>query len=191
MAYPIGGLGTSILETKVERQRQIALNTTYPVKKVDSRKRISLGWHAFPVASQYKNPSTIISFLRSFKAPKSASIFLRLTLASDLHEHIRIRVFLLGPDTHLGTLDLRYGHPFQPFGLEIPASYHKQILLEGIGLELVQGRTEAWFYGLDAQRRDNLGLQQQDIAMTEYYTQARLYREGFGETGQFCLRTSK
>ncbi|WP_373495841.1 glycoside hydrolase family 88 protein [Aquiflexum sp.] len=139
--------------------RQLAIDTHFPTKPVDSAKRIPLGWNAFPIVTKDENSPTVISFSKSGQKPKTDTFFLRLTAALDIREHVIIKVFLTKSKTELGIFDIQYAHPFQPFELQIAAVHYQQILLEGIGLELIQGSKEAWFYGLDALRQDNSGLQ--------------------------------
>ncbi|MFN3997339.1 glycoside hydrolase family 88 protein [Algoriphagus sp.] len=159
IAFIKDGFALILKDSNSNDFRQLSTDSQFPVKTVDPAKRIPLGWEAFPILTKDENSPTVISFSKSRKKTKTDSIFLRLSSALDLREHVKIKAFLPKSKIELGIFDIRYSHPFQPFELEISASYYRQILKEGIGLELIQGSKEAWFYGLDAQRQDNSGLQ--------------------------------
>ncbi len=159
LAFNKDGLSLTYMELQPDDMRQLGIDLDFPFKPVNPAKRIPLGWNAFPIVTKDENSPTVISFSKSRKKPKTSSIFLRLTIALDIREHVRMRAFLFKSKTELGIFDLQYAHPFQPFELEIAATNYKLILLEGIGLDLIQGDKEACFYGLDALRQDNFGLQ--------------------------------
>ncbi len=77
-----------------------------------------------------------------------------------------LEVFLPDTGETIATLDIKYAHPFQPFETQIESKLLPEIILQGIGLRMVKGKNDAWFYQIDSKRSDNLGLQPQLLAGT-------------------------
>jgi hypothetical protein len=86
-----------------------------------------------------------------------------------------LEVFLPDTGETIATLDIKYAHPFQPFEAPIESRWLPAIILQGIGLRMVKGNNDAWFYLADAKRNDNLGLQPQLLAGSYPGTKKELF----------------
>jgi len=137
-------------------KRIIASDIDFPPAIYPAGKRIPLGWKAFPVPV-LPNQYAVIRFpkIQNEKQP----VWLRLAAAIDIREEIEIRVFLPNSDVEIGTFDIRYAYPFQPFQIPIDPVHLKNISVHGIALEMTKGNKDAWFFQHDDARTDNTGLQ--------------------------------
>jgi len=91
-------------------------------------------------------------------------IHFRITSAIDIREEVMLEVFLPDTGETIATLDIKYAHPFQPFEVPIESKWLPEIILQGIGLRMIKGNNDVWFYQSDTKRSDNLGLQPQLLA---------------------------
>lgn len=153
-------------------KRYFATVSSSPDVQLDANKRIPLGWPAFPVAVKKLQPVHL-----KFNSLKftSEEIHFRVTSAIDIREEVMLEVFLPDSGEIIATLDIKYAHPFQPFEAPIERKWLPEIIRQGIGLRMVKGNSDAWFYMADTKRSDNQGLQPQLIAGKYPGTKADLF----------------
>lgn len=148
----------SSLSGKQSYKRYLATTATMPNVQLPSGKRIPLGWKAFPVpALNSGNEDAVLRFPK-IKA-KSRKVWLRITAAIDVREEILLAVYLPNQSEKIGLFDIRYAHPFQPFELPIDSKYLEEIARQGIGIKMIKGSKDAWFFQPDTNHTDNQGLQ--------------------------------
>lgn len=130
-------------------------------------KRIPLGWEAFPVwASPHDEARSVLHF-PAFR-PSTESAWLRITAAIDFREEKKLAAFLPKTGTELGVFDIRFAHPFQPFQIPIDPEHFREIRKQGIGLKMIQGTKDAWFFLPDANQPDTQGLRPQLLISGEF-----------------------
>jgi rhamnogalacturonyl hydrolase YesR len=137
--------------------RYLAQNIEYPIVPFPLEKRVPLGITAFPVPeSDSIKPSTHGQFPQvDFKAK---SLSFRLTAAIDFREEKTIRLYLPESKQEIGTLDIRYAHPFQPFQTTIDPKWIPEIKRQGIALQMIDGTQTPWFFLPDQLPTDATGL---------------------------------
>lgn len=107
-------------------------------------KRIPLGWPVFGVPLHAEPTETTIYFP---KERLSSPVYLRITAAMDFREEKVIEIFLLASKKKVGEYKITFAHPFQPFEIPVSRKVARSIQNEGVGLRLVGGTGDAWFYG--------------------------------------------
>ncbi len=157
-AFFAPGLFHNSLSLKNRYHRYIADAVNHPATPLPARKRIPLGWPAFPVPVS-GTEKVILSFPELKTNAKEVSF--RLTAAIDFREEKVISLYLPESGAEIGTMQMIYAHPFQPFEISIDKKWLKPIQQEGLGLRMAQGTKDAWFFLPDTSRTDNLGLQPQ------------------------------
>jgi unsaturated rhamnogalacturonyl hydrolase len=138
--------------------RIIASNIQFSEIQFPLGKRIPLGWPAFPVSAKSDETNKArLSFpkIRNNKA----SCYLRITAAIDIREEIILAVYPAENEIEIGRFDIKFAHPFQTFSIPVKPEFTEIINREGIVLKMIQGESDAWFYGSDKTRKDNTGLQ--------------------------------
>ncbi len=140
---------------KCNAGRVVALDLQSPDVQFPTTKRIPLDWKAFPVASN--GAITQLNFPKL--KPDSQLLWLRITAAIDFREEFLINAILPATGKIIGQFDIRYSHPFQPFQIAIESIYLNEINANGIALQMVKGKTDAWFFLPDKKRIDSKGLQ--------------------------------
>ncbi len=140
---------------KYNAARIVATDVRSPEVQFPIKKRIPLGWCAFPVASN--GAVTQLNFPKL--KHNSKQLWLRITAAIDFREEFLINVILPSTGQVIGQFDIRYSHPFQPFQIAIEPIYLNDINANGIALKMVKGKTDAWFFQPDKTQIDSKGLQ--------------------------------
>ncbi len=87
------------------------------------------------------------------------NIRLRLAAAIDFREEITIEASLGSSGKRLGSFDIRYAHPFQPFEIIIAPEFVDAINKQGIALWMSKGEKDSWFFAPDKTQTSNQGLQ--------------------------------
>ncbi len=81
---------------------------------------------------------------------------LRITVAFDARENLRVRARTLRSRTWLGVFDVRFAYPLQPFELPLSGQQTELASGEGVELTLVDGRGPLWLFG--AETPEEFGL---------------------------------
>lgn len=110
-----------------------------PPATLDSDKRLTRGWDAFPVLPGH----TTRLHWNAFPEVTDA-VRLRVSVAIDEREVKQVEVFLPESGRIVGVLDIRYAHIFQPFEIHIAAQDANAIRSEGLGLRLREGTQPLW-----------------------------------------------
>jgi unsaturated rhamnogalacturonyl hydrolase len=152
----LSGYGVPASDNIKVSRRHLGRFHSYPPISFPEGKRIPLGWKAIPVGATQQ---TILSFDRIRSGDFEKPVFLRLTAAIDFREYKEVTAYLPGSGIELGIFDMKYAHPFQPFEIPVDAKHSRKIQKEGIGLKLVKGSGEAWFFADDDAIDNNKGLQ--------------------------------
>ncbi len=120
-------------------------------------KRVPLGLTAFPVPLSSEAATSVrLSFP---KLPTSArAVSFRLTAAIDFRETKVIELYLPESGQVIGTLEIRYAHPFQPFQTSIEARWLPDVQQQGLGVRMREGTEAAWFFRPEALPADAAGL---------------------------------
>lgn len=139
-------------------KRHLAEKVIHPAITLPSEKRVPLGWPAFPVPVS-ATEKVVLTFPQIKGNP--GELTFRITAAIDFREEKSISLYLPQTGAEIGTIEMRYAHPFQPFEHMIEKRWLKAVHEEGLGLRMVRGTKDAWFFMSDANRNDNLGLQPQ------------------------------
>lgn len=102
------------------------------------------GWSAFCLGPGSRRGARL-RWSRGLDGPAR----LRLTVAFDARENLRVRARTLRSRTWLGVFDIRFSYPLQPFE---PALNERQTELassEGLELTLAEGRGPLWLFGAE------------------------------------------
>lgn len=140
-------------------KRFLVTAVNYEAQPYPASKRVPLGWKAMPVPGSDQGKPTVLSFGKLKTSGVKAPVVLRLTAAIDFREEKHVRAYLPETGATLGVFVMKYAPPFQPFEITIDPKYLKDMAQEGVGLTLVQGTGDAWFYAPDPSMDNNLGLQ--------------------------------
>ena len=165
-------VSASPLYKKQGYKRYFATVVSSPDEQLDAKKRIPLGWPAFPVVAQKLQP-VHMKFSSLKYTPEE--IHFRITAATDIREEVMLEVFLPDSGERIASLDIKYAHPFQPFETPVENKWLPEIIRQGIGLRMVKGNNVAWFYLADAKRNDHSGLQPQLLAGSYPCTENELF----------------
>ena len=146
---------------KPDYKRYFATTTSLPEALLAANKRIPLGWPAFPVAAKNLSP-----VLLKFNTAKEihGDLHFRITAAIDIREEVLLEVFLPVSGETIASFVIRYAHPFQPFETPVENKWLSEIIRQGLGVRMIKGVYDAWFFQADAKQTDNLGLQPQLIS---------------------------
>ena len=101
------------------------------------------GWDTKPI-SQRSNPRLEWSESPALQTPSDHRHWLRLTTAVRFDERRSIAVDTPDSDRRLGTFDLRYSYPCQPFELRIDRSNAPLLSAGGVVLTQVAGSAPTW-----------------------------------------------
>lgn len=157
---------------KPSYKRYLATTVTMPNVQLPAGKRIPLGWPAFPVES--KTVSPLLMRFNSLKAIDGDFHF-RITTAIDVREEVLLEAFLPESGSRVAMLDIKYAHPFQPFETLVNKKWLPEIIRQGLGLRMIKGTKDVWFFQSGDKQTDNLGLQPQLICGTYPGTNAALF----------------
>jgi len=157
---------------KPNYKRYFTTTTSFPEVQLAANKRIPLGWPAFPVDAINLSPVHM-----KFNTLKEihGDLHFRITAAIDIREEVMLEVFLPVSGETIASLDIRYAHPFQPFEMPIENKWIPEIVRQGLGLRMIKGTQDAWFFQTDFKQTDNLGLQPQLISGTYSGTKVELF----------------
>ncbi len=149
--------------TKKAYSRFVASRIDAPPITFPSEKRVPLGLTAFPVPLPSETASPVrLSFPELPASTRSVSF--RLTAAIDFRETKVVELYLPESGQAVGSLEMRYAHPFQPFQTQIAARWLPDIRQQGLGLRMREGTTTAWFFRPEALPADAAGLAPQLLA---------------------------
>lgn len=121
------------------------------VAEVEARHRaappepLRAGWSAFCLGPGSRGGARL-RWSRGLAGPAR----LRVTVAFDARENLRVRARTLRSRAWLGTLDVRFAYPLQPFELALNERQTEQATSEGVELTLVEGRGPLWLFGAEA-----------------------------------------
>lgn len=99
------------------------------------------GWSCFCVRPGGRGKA-ILHWRKGVRGPAR----LRLTVAFDARENIRIRVACARTREVLGHFDIRFAYPFQPFDVELTPQQAELAAAEGVDLAMVEGTGPLWFF---------------------------------------------
>ncbi|MEO0334347.1 MAG: hypothetical protein AAF223_22185 [Bacteroidota bacterium] len=137
--------------------RYIAQKIEYSTVSFPSDKRVPLGFTAFPVlTADAAHPPIHLQFspLKFISEP----LYFRITAAIDFREEKIIRLYLPKSGQEIGSLDIKYAHPFQPFQTTIDSQWLPEINRQGIALQMAEGIQTPWFFLPDQLPADATGL---------------------------------
>jgi hypothetical protein len=137
--------------------RFIASGIEAPPVSFPADKRVPLGFTAFPVPLSSGAASPVRLLFPKLLTSARAVTF-RLTAAIDFRETKVIELYLPDSGRVMGTLEMRYAHPFQPFQTAIEARWLPDVHQQGLGLRMREGTTTAWFFRPEALPADAAGL---------------------------------
>ena len=136
--------------------------TRYVVTSVDGPpvsfpvdKRVPLGLRAFPVPTA--PDSSVVLRLPTLSA-SSYPWYVRLTAAIDVREEKVVELYLPQSGQTIGTLTMKYAHPFQPFQTPVQPQWLSAVQQQGLGLRLGRGTSPAWFFLPEGLPPDGNGL---------------------------------
>lgn len=148
---------TPIIEVRRRYTRYLAEDIKYPPLAFPEDKRIPIGLTAFPLpASTTTQPPVRLLFPDI--DTKADALYFRITAAIDFREEKTVRLYLPESGQDLGTLCMKYAHPFQPFQTTIDARWLAEIRKQGIALQMTEGTQAAWFFHPEALPTDGAGL---------------------------------
>ena len=143
--------------------RFVASRIDAPPITFPSEKRVPLGLTAFPVPLPLETASPIRLSFPELSAT-TRSVFFRLTAAIDFRETKVVELYLSESGQVVGSLEMRYAHPFQPFQTPIEPRWLSDIQQQGLGLRMREGTQTAWFFLPEALPADAAGLAPQLLA---------------------------
>ena len=143
--------------------RFVASRIDAPPINFPAEKRVPLGLTAFPVPLPLETASPIRLSFPELSAT-TRSVFFRLTAAIDFRETKVVELYLPESGQVVGSLEMRYAHPFQPFQMLIEPPWVPDIRQQGLGLRMREGTTTAWFFRPEALPADAAGLAPQLLA---------------------------
>lgn len=143
--------------------RFVASRIDAPPVAFPTEKRVPLGLTAFPVPLPSETASPVrLSFPELPASTRSVSF--RLTAAIDFRETKVVELYLPDSGQVVGTLEMRYAHPFQPFQTPVEPRWLPDIRQQGLGLRMREGTQTAWFFLPEALPSDAAGLAPQLLA---------------------------
>ena len=143
--------------------RFLATRTEHPPLPFPEDKRVPLGITAFPVPVATDAQSPVRLQFPDIVSPADP-LYFRLTAAIDFREEKVLRLYLPQSGQEIGTLSMKYAHPFQPFQTKMDARWLPDIRQQGLGLMMVQGTQTAWFFLPDSLPPESAGLAPQILA---------------------------
>lgn len=147
---------------------RFALVTEAPTMRLPADKRISFGLEAFPVL-----PDGSLTKLQWSDQPVALESRLRVMVALDVREEVRVDVLLLENQQIIGTLDIRYAYVCQLFEIMLDAQQTAAALQGGLGLRTTQGTQALWFYNADVADtvlyRPHLALVSESQPLEQFY----------------------
>lgn len=162
--------GNSVLGKPV--YKRYFASTSFPEVQLAANKRIPLGWSAFPIKAG--NHSTVLMKFNTLKEIPGDFHF-RITASIDIREEVTLEVFLPENGETIAKLDIKYAHPFQPFETAVESKWLPEIVRQGLGLRMIKGTQDVWFFQAGTKQTDNLGLQPQLISGTYPGTNAAFF----------------
>ena len=114
-----------------------------PKAQMPPGKRIPFDWNAFAVPAAGKSGRATLQFGKP-EMP-FAEMRLRICTVMEIREEIRIDVYSVASRLLIGTFDIRFPHPLQPFEILVDPSHHEDVLRKGVSLQMVKGSGPAWF----------------------------------------------
>lgn len=99
------------------------------------------GWSCFSVRPGRRG-GALLRFPKGVAGPAR----LRLTVAFDARQNIRLRATSAKTKQELGYLDIRFAYPFQPFDLQMNPAQAESAAAEGVELAMVEGSAPLWFF---------------------------------------------
>lgn len=116
-----------------------------------SKKRIPRDWTAVPIGTGEQALELKWSDTNTGQGDyhPEDSIRLRITVAIEIREEIRVEAYLLESGTVLGTFDVRYAYVYQPYEIILTAAQAKAALQEGVGLRIPDpgtAETALWIF---------------------------------------------
>ncbi|WP_176706602.1 glycoside hydrolase family 88 protein [Paenibacillus hemerocallicola] len=150
-----------------------------PVLALPEQKRVPRGWSAVPIGvtgNELKLKWSGLS-LQPFLDNPGMSARLRVSIAVEIREALRVEACLLDSGRRLGIFDIRYAYVFEPFELPLSLAQVKAAIQEGIGLNIVDAEAALWVF-------DDLA---KDDARRFFTPHLMLAEEG-GRTEQFRKR---
>lgn len=113
----------------------------YPVGQ-----RLIQGWSAVPVQAAAEAPATLLADWAephgNWDDPRDYR--LRLTVASDVREIVRVQLSSARTGADLGVMDFRYSYVMQPHELRLAADQARLIVAEGLTLRRIEGANPFW-----------------------------------------------
>ena len=157
---------TSVFEIKKRYTRYVAEDISHPPLAFPEKKRVPIGLTAFPVPAATTTQSpTRLRF--PMVKPDADLLYFRITAAIDFREEKTIALYLPESGQTIGTLEIKYAHPFQPFQTIIDARWLSEINKQGIALRMGKGTQTPWFFRPDALPPDGTGLAPQLLAANQ------------------------
>ena len=148
-------LGTSLANKTYTRYVATRIDTPTVLFPTDKRVPLNLTAFPVPVASATSAPVRLL-FPKLPTSP--GSVYLRLTAAIDFRETKTVELYLPESGQVIGTLEMRYAHPFQPFQTLVEPQWLSSVQQQGLGLRLSEGTKPAWFFLPEALPTDAAGL---------------------------------
>lgn len=126
------------------------------VLALPEQKRVPTGWTSVPIGGIGQelrlkwSGSGLQPYMDSpdgISAPGiSASARLRISVAVEIREALRVEAYLLETGQPLGVFDVRYAYVFEPFELPLSLAQVKAALREGIGLRVAEEGRALWVF---------------------------------------------
>lgn len=119
-----------------------------PDHKLPEKKRVPKGWSAIPIGNtgnKLKLKWNGLKLQNWLNNPK-VSARLRITIAVEIREELRVEAYLLDSGERLGIFDIRYAYVFQPFELSLSLVQVQAALREGIGLKIAGADAALWVF---------------------------------------------
>ncbi|NQX60718.1 glycoside hydrolase family 88 protein [Paenibacillus qinlingensis] len=110
--------------------------------KVPEGKRIPIGWTAVAIG---ETAAERVRLLWS-NVVTGQPAWLRLTVALDVREEVRVEARSAMTGLCIGEWDIRYASVFQPYQLLLCAEHVELLASEGIELQLIQGSSPLWIF---------------------------------------------
>jgi unsaturated rhamnogalacturonyl hydrolase len=110
--------------------------------KVPDGKRIPMGWTAVAIGGK---PAESVRLLWNNVVAMQPS-WLRITVALDVREEVRVEARSSKTGTFIGEWDIRYASVFQPYQLKLSSEQVELLANEGVDLRLTQGNSPLWIF---------------------------------------------
>ncbi|KRF06595.1 hypothetical protein ASG89_19280 [Paenibacillus sp. Soil766] len=110
--------------------------------KVPEGKRIPMGWTAVAIGETSEQSVRLLWKSEVTGLPA----YLRMTVALDVREEVRVEARSALTGTFIGEWDIRYASVFQPYQLLLPAEHVELLASEGIELRLTHGSSPLWIF---------------------------------------------